>query len=411
MAKSLHLVALGCLLGHLSCSSPTGAKGPNPAQLEAQVRYEALIEKFPLDAQGRGAEPSFPGSKEQPMTYGLILMAEVHRYRSNPTPQGAERIRQAFAWLLGHADLDGDGLPGWGLPDAWDAFGDKSVNPANHPYTITTALAVEGLLDVLDLARTPGGAALVSSSQIVVAKDQIVQCWNRWSSQAWTPTLDGGFFWYSTNPTDAYFTVNVSSMWAGVGARLLKEDWVRKDPVLAESIAMRTRQAAQTILGRYIPRQGLPYWNYIPRPNAINQDEPNDAVHHVYILWGMERVRDSEGVGVILPYSRRQAAESLRPFLKHGILFDYPQDVTYTGAQSAYTTRPMILWGTGALLAWFSAFDPSTPLLSEIQLAIARDYGSFPDLRLWPSSFSSDSKFYPRFAAHILWGQSRFAYH
>jgi len=52
------------------------------------------------------------------MTYAPILMAETLHFRHFPTKEGRQRIRTAVRWFMDNADLDRDGLVGWGLPQA-----------------------------------------------------------------------------------------------------------------------------------------------------------------------------------------------------------------------------------------------------------------------------------------------------
>ena len=86
------------------------------------------------------------------------------------------------------------------------------------------------------------------------------------------------------------------------------------------------------------------------------------------------------------------------------MIYDYPQDIVYEGNKAAYNNRPAILWGVGMMLAFYARWD-NTPLRAQRTFdAIQRDYGPFPKLRLWPESFSKDSVFYARYAAHVLFG-------
>ncbi len=42
--------------------------------------------------------------------------------------------------------------------------------------------------------------------------------------------------------------------------------------------------------------------------------------------------------------------------------------------------------------------------------AIRRDYGEWPHLQLRPGSRQSDAAFYPRQAAHVLWGLALYVF-
>lgn len=49
--------------------------------------------------------------------------------------------------LVAHKDDNNDGQVGWGLPYAWDAFGDGTVNPARQVYAYQTGLVGKALVD------------------------------------------------------------------------------------------------------------------------------------------------------------------------------------------------------------------------------------------------------------------------
>lgn len=126
--------------------------GPSCARDSARNRqpslaYLQLLEKFPPDDQGLSKEPTFPDIQEQPLTYALLLTAESLRYKASPTEEGRTRVRNATEWLVSNQSLSDDGKPGWGLPDAWDAFGDGTVNPPNQSYTFTTAMVMLAIMD------------------------------------------------------------------------------------------------------------------------------------------------------------------------------------------------------------------------------------------------------------------------
>ena len=117
--------------------------------------YCELISMFPSDNPGYGYDAKIGTEVEHPMTYALILMAEVNQHKVM-ADYNTSLINTCFDWLVSNCDLDEDGHAGWGLPFAWDAFQDGvgaagETNPPNHPYTITTALVMHSLLDLLSL--------------------------------------------------------------------------------------------------------------------------------------------------------------------------------------------------------------------------------------------------------------------
>ncbi len=146
-------------------------------------------------------------------------------------------------------------------------------------------------------------------------------------------------------------------------------------------------------------RNGAPFWAYYPRNGVF---DPNDLVHHGYALYGIELYRDHRS-HVSLRWSRSQAVQSLDAFWRNGNLYNYPQDVTYSGADAFRTTEPALLWGAGTQLFLYSIWsDPGRTALA--YQAIQNSYGAIPDLKLWPPTFSQDVNFYHRYAARVVWG-------
>lgn len=262
--------------------------------------YKELIAMYPEDNQGLGKEKVFTTIEEQPMTYGLILTSESLHFRATSGEESKRRIQKAVRWLLDNQDLDHDGKPGWGLPQAWDAFNDGTVNPINHPYTITSAIVINGLLETLTLKD------FWSDSERDEILSVIAKVAVRWSNEIWSEGYGGGYFWYSPNPADDIFAVNSPSLFTGNLARLLYEHpdaFTRKDRHLVQS---RVDDMARTIIATAELRQGLPFWDYRPKHEQTQQ---NDVLHHIYTLLGIEMFRDY-GERIKLSWTREQAIAS-----------------------------------------------------------------------------------------------------
>lgn len=361
--------------------------------------YNYLLKQFPDDNLGMGPEPGSPeiGMTHQPMTYGLLLSAEVLHYKSQPSELSKQKIRQAARWLIDNKDLNSDGQPGWGLPQAWDAFADGTINPENHPYTITTAIVISALLDALDLED------LWSRSERTEIETLVKDVSIYWCEKVWSEDNQEGFFWYSISPTDNYFCPNVSAMFLGSLARVISE---QKNFLSNNELALlkdRVNKAADGIMANTKWADNVPYWDYIVyADNNIENVRPNDLVHHVYILWGMELYRSS-GIGeTSLPWSLEQALESLNYYWSDDKTLAFPTNVHFKN-KDKLKDRPARLWGMGMMLAFYGKFGAvqKADYCTDI---ISRDYGPFPNLKLWPQSFSQDIEFYPRYAAHVLYG-------
>jgi len=223
----------------------------------------------------------------------------------------------------------------------------------------------------------------------------------RWATDAFTALPDaGGFFWYSTASADAEFTINPSAMLAGATQRFLHHygaGLATVDRRLLEDVADR---AARSIVRHVAPRAGRPYWTYLAVPNRIGQEEPNDAVHHAYIIWGMEDYRRYGGA-VPLSWTPTQARASLRTFVLTGGVAEYPQDVSYV--DSLHRDRPARLWGAGMLMATMARLGDRQGAETMYRV-VETGYGPSPGFRRWPAAYSPDSAFYPRMAAHLLLG-------
>ena len=385
------------------CTHPGLHRQPEATRVAAAV-YEKLLAMYPEESQGLGADDHFRLSppEHQPMTYGLILTSEALRFRRTGADECRRRIRKATDWLVANADLDRDGKPGWGLPQAWDAFQDGSVNPRNQPYTITTAIVLNGMLDAL---ADRSLCSQAESEQIVRLVSQVVL---RWCREVWSDGYGGGFFWYSPNPADAIFAVNTPSMFLGSIVRLIHEYPEALSAEERRLIENRADALARAIVNTAELRNGSPFWDYMAWPNFRNVRRPNDLVHHVYTLMGIETYRDCGG-RVRLPWTRLGSLRSLDSFWADGQIRQFPQGIQYAGAQSSLGSQPAILWGTGAMLAGYACWadwDGASRVLTAIQ----RDYGPIPDLRLRPEADNSDPTFYPRQAAHVLWGLALYAH-
>jgi len=168
---------------------------------------------FP-DLVGYGLDPRHQDvSRYYPMAYALYAWAQAIHAKKTNSAHARSNAEIAARWLINHSDLNGDSTVGWGLPFAWDAFGDGSTNPANTVYGITTALSVYALLEVFDLT---GKKEFLSTA--LDALDGYITYF--------TALPDGtGYFWYSERSDDSHPVPNVSSMLAGAYAQAGSDHW------------------------------------------------------------------------------------------------------------------------------------------------------------------------------------------
>jgi len=358
--------------------------------------YDKLQSMFPKEQQGFGFDFFDRGiSFDSAMTYGLLLSAESIKYKYDQSNESKERIEAAVSWLVANKQGN-DGTPGWGHPIAWDAFGDGSINPAYQVYTITTAIAIEGLLDALQLSE------MFSYAEKVDILNIIEDVFNKFLTSTWTYyDSNSGYFWYSTSRDDDYFTPNVSSAFLGVLSRFYFEygEFIHEKYFYQDRI----NEAARAINNSAQLRNGAPFWKYY-----AGVETPNDLVHHCYTLWGLETYRYYVNE-IQLRWSRDDSIRSLQCFWKSDIIHYFPQDVKYEGVNEQFNTRPADLWGVGMMMGLFAKWD----MLSEAKKvfeAIIGNYGDWPHLTVYPIEFVNDSNFYPRHVSHVLWGLSNYIY-
>ena len=303
--------------------------------MDARSYYQMLIKEFPEGALGKGLEPTFPGMSYQPMTYGLLLSSETIYYKKYRDKNTLDRIRELVNWLIENKDLDKDGIPGWGLPHEWDAYQNGSINPPNHPYTITTSIVMNGFLDVLSMLD------LVSYKERIVIQDILAKTALHWCHNLWATNDKGGFFWYSPSQTDHYFTVNVSAMFLGTLARLLAEQGCIFTEQEYSFVKDRINSAAKAVISNVKLSKGMPQWYYTIYESPAKNSKYNDVVHHGYILWGMELYRKHGGMHP-LPWTVEQAVKSIDRFIVDHKVLRFPE----------LKKGPARLWGTGMALAF-----------------------------------------------------------
>jgi len=372
------------------------AKDDDKSKINSE--YKRLISKFPLNKQGTGIEPGMPDyfTDDQPMTYGLILSAESRRALVDNTINSKVRILNAARWLITNSDADRDRKPGWGLPQAWDAFQDGSVNPENHPYTITTAIVMMGLLDALSLDE------FFSPAEKKAILDVLKSVGLRWVNEVWVEDLKTGYgyFAYSPSPEDFFDLPNSSGMFLGSLSRLISEHRSIFNESEQKKIQEKIDKAAKEVISKGKYENGIPSWNYITVPNKLSIVKKNDLVHHSYVIYGIEMYRESGGI-IEIPWTQEEAIKSFEVFWRDNRLFDFPQN---TG-QSIVNDTPARLWAIGMMMAVYGQLEDYDKAIDSLNY-IKKNYGVFPDVTFWPSNYSDDKKFYPRLAAHVLFGMS-----
>jgi hypothetical protein len=160
----------------------------------------------------------------------------------------------------------------------------------------------------------------------------------------------------------------------------------------------------KTMVATLRPRDGRPYWDYMAMPNRFQSERPNDLVHHIYTLWGIEMYRDYGGK-TSLPWTRAQARESVQWFWKGDRICQYPQyDLRI--AKPGNREFPTVLWGAGSLLAFYGHWGTSQEASRCFEVT-QKSYGKWPQQRMYPPGFGqkpNDDTVYSRHNAHVLLG-------
>lgn len=176
------------------------------------------------------------------------------------------RTRLDTLWQARYTSESGG--PGWGLPYAWDAFGDGTTNPDDTIYTYTTAMAALAFLD--------GYVALGDKTQLERAKaavDTILSdCWGYVGGDLMS-------VWYSNQQPDQldepYVVHNVNALTLAAIARIARYD----DP----SYESEKRNGMEAMLHEHSGFLGVEgQWKY-----QIGGRNRNDLVHHAYIALGL----------------------------------------------------------------------------------------------------------------------------
>ncbi len=251
---------------------------PLPGRVDTQAQYHRIINSFSVLHAGLGMT-DYPGPQPAhiPKAYAVLLMAELNR-AIHTQVQLSARGRFAGEWLLDNSDLNRNGITGWGVPAAWDAYGDGTVNPENTEYTISTAIVVKALMDW-------------EGTDPQAPRDRI----RATIAAALTPYLDleirspAGLFPYSLHPNDRKFdTFNPAAYLAGQMQR-----WSRTLPIGARR--QRAIEAADATVNALLAHKQLDaaggwYWHY-----SIQERVPNDLAHAGYVIEGLREYAAAGG--------------------------------------------------------------------------------------------------------------------
>lgn len=269
--KKIYALVLLTLAG---CSDPGNFSNFDGAELLADV-----VGYIDSDNPGRGlADYPSDNNEDVPKSYAMILLGAVDEARLNGLSKINALGAKAGEWLLENSDANKDGVIGWGVPVAWDAYGDGTINPKNTEYSISTAIVVDALL---------GWHEFVG----VQDKEKIIKL----VEEALKPYLDSrvrtpsGMLPYSLMQHDwKYDTFNSAIYLAGQMQRFSK---YVNDEVLKESLQEAADATVKSLIkNKLLSKKGSWYWYY-----SIQEEIPNDLPHAGYIVEGLLIYIENEG--------------------------------------------------------------------------------------------------------------------
>jgi hypothetical protein len=366
-----------------------------PKAGDAEQFYYKTLSLFDAANPGFGIDP---GQTEEPlyypMTYALYASAEAHRALITEDQPALQNAILAASWLVEHNDLDGDGQIGWGLPFAWDAGGDGSINPAHTEYAITTALVIQGLLDTWDaLDKLGDQVAELKPLLIENATGGFITFQDEYDN---TPA--GLIFGYSTEPQDSFHVINSSAMLVGQFQRLASYP-IAED--IKEQIESLTGSGFDYLKNhKHIDSSGVIFWNYSEDVPKGGISRPNDSCHEMYTLQGIwDYQLYNQGADVLL--QKEDIAQNIQRFLEESWVRELPQGPEYPDSYQDILDHQARIWGIGYLLYLSSRLELNY-LADSIYNILATKYEQPGILILRPGS--GDMNLYPRFVAHALLG-------
>ncbi len=172
--------------------TPDSTPPESPYLAAVQVGADVIVHAEPLQY----LDSSDPFST---LAYQGDALARAARVFAASDPARSRRYAtvatQIADYLVQHDALAHDGRLGWGLPAAWDAFGDGTVNPRYQVYAFQTALVSWALLDTYTITSDK---AYLSTVERVMAS---------YLPSSATSLGQGchncRMFWYSTSANDA----------------------------------------------------------------------------------------------------------------------------------------------------------------------------------------------------------------
>nr|WP_293303662.1 hypothetical protein [Allomuricauda sp.] len=245
--------------------------------------YNGILNNLDPLHPGRGIDTFNEKELDRPMAYGLILSAESNKYKYTKDSKTLDRIRLCGEWLMKNSDHNNNGIHGYGLPDPWDAFGDKTVNPAHQEYTIDTAVAIKGLLDWYDVEPNRKKKREIYNSMFLTLEPFLT---NAYDSPLGIPA-------YSLNPNDKEKDVFNPAVY--LADQLMRFATLTNNHSLKTTLTIKSKKILEILFSyTQTDTNGNIYWNY-----GTYIESANDLVHACYMIEGIRAyIKNGEGADV-----------------------------------------------------------------------------------------------------------------
>lgn len=219
------------------------------------------------------------GSEHIPKSHAMVLLAEIERVDNGLYPALPSLALASGMWLLNNSDLNADGVVGWGVPVAWDAYGDGSENPKDTEYTISTAIVVDALLTWME--RDPTAPRKDILNRVEAALEPYL---------APGVSSPSGMAPYSLRASDRpYNTFNPAGYLAG---QLQRFSGYASTPELQKEFSNLADRIVEVLLEHQQINQanGAIFWHY-----SIEEPVSNDMAHALYIVHGLQSYIENNG--------------------------------------------------------------------------------------------------------------------
>ena len=289
-----------------------------------------------------------------PKAYAMFLSAELMRYKQKGPTYNLTMALNSGNWLLNNSDLNQNDITGWGVPVAWDAFGDGSINEANAEYTIATGIVINALMDWIEYAPETAPKTKI----IAIIKNAI----SPYLKESIYST--SGLYNYSLKISDRkYNCFNAAIYMAGQMQRYTQ---FISDKSLKNKIQISVDKVmAATLQYKKLDPKGGWYWSY-----SIEEGVANDLAHACYIVDGILTYIQSRGnLGKL--FNSKAVLQHLDYFSNENGTQWYFKPSFYSDFLKEKTISPR-LYGIGMIMHILSKYTDKTLKIKNLATFISK---------------------------------------